>query len=42
MHFNNARTVIVNKVQKIVNVTSYRQSVVLSLNASIDFEQILI
>ena len=42
MHFNNARAVIVNKVQKIVNITSYRQSVVLSINVLIDFEQISI
>ena len=42
MHFNNARAVIVDEVQKIVNIILYRQSVVLSVNASIDFEQILI
>ena len=42
MHFNNARTVIVDEVQKIVNVTLYRQSVILSVNISIDFEQISI
>ena len=42
MHFNNARTVIVDEVQKIVNVILYRQSVALSVNASVDFEQILI
>ena len=42
MHFNNARAVIVDEVQKIVNIILYRQSVVLSVNASIDFEQISI
>ena len=42
MHFNNARAVIVDKIQRIVNVTLYRQSVVLSVNVLIDFEQILI
>ena len=42
MHFNNARAVIVDEVQKIVNVILYRQSFALSVNASIDFEQILI
>ena len=42
MHFNNARTIIVDKVQKIVNITLYRQLVVLSVNVSIDFEQISI
>ena len=40
MHFNNARTVIVDKVQRIVNVILYRQSIVLSVNASVGFEQI--
>ena len=38
MHFNNARTVIVDEVQRIVNITLYQQSIVLSVNASIDFE----
>ena len=38
MHFNNARTIIVDKVQKIVNVTLYRQSIALSVNALVDFE----
>ena len=42
MHFNNARAITVNKIQKIVNVTLYRQSFVLFVNASIDFEQISI
>ena len=42
MHFNDARAVIVDKVQKIVNVTLYRQSIALFINASIDFEQISI
>ena len=42
MHFNNARAVIVDEIQKIVNVTLYQQSVALSVNVSIDFEQILI
>ena len=42
MHFNNARTVIVDEVQRIVNVTLYRQSIVLLVNVSIDFEQISI
>ena len=38
IHFNNARAVIADKVQKIVNVILCRQSVVLSVNISIDFE----
>ena len=42
MHFNNARAVIVDKVEKIVNITLYRQSVILSVNTSIDFEQVSI
>ena len=42
MHFNNAQTVIVDEVQKIINVTLYRQSIVLSVNASVDFKQISI
>ena len=42
MHFNNARAVIVNKVQRIVNIILYRQSVVLFVNTSIHFEQISI
>ena len=42
MHFNNAQAVIVDKVQRIINVTLYQQSVALSVNTSIDFEQISI
>ena len=42
MHFNNARAIIVNKIQRIVNVILYRQSIVLSVNVSVDFEQISI
>ena len=42
MHLNNARAVIVDKIQKIVNVTLYRQSVNLSVNAPISFEQMFI
>ena len=42
MHLNNARAIIVDEIQKIVNVILYRQSVALSVNASIDFEQISI
>ena len=42
MHFNNARAVIVDEIQKIVNVTLNRQSVALPVNASVDFEQISI
>ena len=42
MHFNNARAVIIDEIQKIVNITLYRQLVVLSVNVSIDFEQISI
>ena len=38
MHFNNTRAVIVDKVQKIVNVILYRQSIALLINVSIDFE----
>ena len=33
MHFNNTRAVIVDEIQKIVNVTLYRQSVILPINA---------
>ena len=40
MYFNNARTVTVDEIQIIVNVTLCRQSVVLPVNASVDFEQI--
>ena len=42
MHFNNARAIIVDEIQRIVNVILYRRSVVLSVNVSVDFEQILI
>ena len=42
MYLNNAQTIIVDEVQKIVNITLYEQSVVLSVNTSIDFEQISI
>ena len=42
MHFNNARAVIVEKIQKIVNVTLYRQSIALPVNVSVDSEQISI
>ena len=42
MHFNNIRAVIVDEIQKIVNIILYRQSVALFVNASVDFEQISI
>ena len=42
MHFNNVRAVIVDEMQRIINVTLYRQSIALSVNVSIDFEQISI
>ena len=42
MHFNNARAITVDKVQKIVNITLCRQSIALSVNISVDFEQISI
>ena len=42
MHFNNARTIIVDEIQKIVNIILYRQSVALPVNVSVDFEQISI
>ena len=42
MHFNNARIIIVDEVQKIVNIILYRQSIILSVNASVDFKQISI
>ena len=42
MHFNNARAIIVDEIQKIVNITLYRQSIALSVNSPIDFEQMLI
>ena len=42
MHFNNAQTIIVDEIQKIVKVTLCQQSVILSVNALIDFEQISI
>ena len=38
MHLKNAQIVIVDKIQKIVNVTLYRQSIILSVNVSIDFK----
>ena len=40
MHLNSARTVIVDEVQKIVNVMLYRQSINLFVNASVSFEQV--
>ena len=40
MYFNNAQAVIVDEIQKIVNVILYRQSITLFVNALIDFEQI--
>ena len=40
MHFNSARTVIVDEVQRIVNVTLYRQSVTLPVNALVGSGQI--
>ena len=42
MHFNNIRAVIVDEIQKIVNIILYRQSVALFVNASVDFEQVSI
>ena len=42
MHFNSARAVTVDEVQRIVNVTLCRQSIALFVNASVDFEQISI
>ena len=42
IYFNNARTIIADKVQKIVNVILYKQSIVLPVNASVDLEQISI
>ena len=42
MHFNNIWTVIVDEVQKIVNIILYRQSIVLPVNFSVDFGQISI
>ena len=42
MHFNNAQAVIVDEVQRIVNIIKYRLSVILSVNILIDFEQISI
>ena len=42
MYFNNARAVIVDKIQKIIKIILYQQSVILSVNVSINFEQILI
>ena len=42
MHFNNARTVTADKVQKIVNVTLCRQSVALPVNAPVNSGQISI
>ena len=42
IHFNNARAIIVDEVQRIVNVILYRQSIALFVNVSVDFEQILI
>ena len=42
MHFNNARAIIVDEIQKIVNVTLYRQSVNLFVNVFISCEQIFV
>ena len=42
MHFNNTRAVIVDEIEEIINITLYRQSVNLSVNAFVDFEQISI
>ena len=42
MHFNNARAIIIDEVQRIVNIILYRQSIVLFVNASVDSEQISI
>ena len=39
MHFNSARAIIVDEIQKIVNVTLNRQSIALSVNASVDLKQ---
>ena len=38
MHFNNAQTVIVNKVQKFFNIILYQESIILFSNISVDFE----
>ena len=40
IHFNNARAVNINEIQRIVNVILYRLSVALSVNVLVDFEQI--
>ena len=40
MQFNNARAVIVDEVQRIVNIILHWQLLVLSVNALINFEQI--
>ena len=42
MHFNSARAVIANEMQRIVNVILYQQLIILSVNASVDFEQMSI
>ena len=42
MHLNNAQAVIVDEVQKIVNIILYRQSIALSVNVLIDYKQISI
>ena len=42
MHFNNTQAVIADEIQRIVNVTLCQQSIALSVNASVDFEQISI
>ena len=38
MNFNNVRAVIVDEVQKVVNITLYRSSTVLPVNIRINFE----
>ena len=38
VHFNNARTIIIDEIQKIINVTLYRQPVNLSVNVFVSFK----
>ena len=42
MDFNNTRAIIVDKIQKVINIILYRQLINLSVNTSIDFEPVYV
>ena len=42
IHFNNARTIIVDDVQRIVNVILYEQLITFFIIISIDVKQIIV